>query len=194
MFRRSIAVVAMAGTALLAASDVRAQTTAELLIERFDSLCVDTLADRAAVRDAADAMGWMPTPAGFLPPDETIKNMELWMLNSREGAFLGFFGDVEFAHDGKVAPMSVCAVAVERRPAGLAEALDRYTGGVRLAGFSDTANDAGYGFLIVDGKAQPAPAMSDEATMDAILNGEQHIVMTQDESGKGIVMYMAPRR
>ena len=182
----------MGGVALLAASDVRAQTTAELLIERFDSLCVDTLADRAAVRDAADAMGWMPAPEDFFSSAEGINYKEVWILSSRDAVFFGVVTDMYLTDE--VAPMKTCSIAVMPKPQGLAEALDRYAGGARLPDFNDDERDFAYGFLIVDSKAQPAPAMSDEATMAAIESGEMHVALLQDRPDMGMITYMAPGR
>lgn len=193
MLRFSMGLAAAAGIAVLSlAPEARAQTSAGPLVESFDSMCTDTLAVRAAVRAAAGAGGWMPAPDGMFPPDATIKNPEVWILSSREGMFFAFVSEIEYVEGGEVLPMRACAVGMGPKPEGFAEALDRYAGGNRLTDFSDVPGEYAYGYQVVDGQARPAPAMSSIAMARALLNGQLHIVMGQEQEDMGLIMYMVP--
>lgn len=192
--RLSILCAGLAGVAALACGTggQAQEASSTALLERFDALCVDTLADRVAMRRVAESSGWMPAPDGMFPPDETIKNPEIWIQSSREGMHFAFVADIEYGREGEILPMGGCAVGVMPAPSGFAEALDKFAGGNRLENFGTEPSERIYGFQVVDGAARPAPVMSTVSMMRALLNGELHLVAGQVEDDMGMVVYMAP--
>lgn len=192
MFRRLVGCgLAAALMCLAPAAHAQSAGSADML-QQFQTLCVNGLADRGAFRQAVQGAGWMPAPEGMFPADPMIRDPEVWIQSSRVGMYFAFVAEMEYTEGGDVIPMDACAIGVMPAPSDFFAALDVFAGGNQLQGFDTEPTDRAYGFRVVDGRAVPAEPMGSVQMARALLNNEMNIVMGRSEPQMSLLMYMAP--
>lgn len=192
------ALAACAAALMAVASPALAQ---DPTFAQFQKVCVASDGDPAAAARVVGAdSSWQSIDPAMLGGDVPFDNLQAWLKMGDAGFEMVLTGDVTDEAPGMQSiegldmVMSVCAVG--GMPADYAAAdgaAQRWTGAQAHPELSQDGM-RGYLFEVSSGQPKPLPAdMTDEQLGMQALGGDLRMLMTADQGGMVMVMYMQPK-
>lgn len=169
--------------------------------QQFQKVCVAGDGDPAAAAATVNGdASWQSLDPAMLGGDMPFDNLRAWMKMADEGFQLVMTGDVTEdapgmqSIEGVDMVMSVCAVGgMPADYAAVDGAAARWTGAQAHPELSQDGM-RGYIFELVDGRPKPLSVdVTDEQLGIEAMGGSLRMIMTTDEGGMVMVMYMQPK-
>jgi hypothetical protein len=186
---------ACAAACLAVAAPAAAQ---DPLLDSFKTLCAAGDGNPAAAAASINAQGgWSPLDPSMFGAEAPFDNLSAWMRAGGGGFQLAMTGDMTEAMEGMGAMemnMGVCALGAQPADyAALNRAISAWVGSGPQPDLSVDGN-TGFLFALENGQMKPVdPAMTQEEMGLRMLSGDLRMVMTTDQGGVVMVMYMVPK-
>jgi len=168
------------------------------LLDDFKTLCAASDGNPVAAAAGINAQGgWSPLDPAMFGAEAPFANLKAWMRAGGGGFQLAMTGDMSEPMDGMGSMemnMGVCALGAQPADyAGLNAAISTWVGSGPQPDLSVDGN-TGFLFALENGQVTPVdPAMTEEEMGLRMLSGDLRMVMTTNQDGVVMVMYMVPK-
>ncbi|WP_298123721.1 hypothetical protein [Brevundimonas sp.] len=187
---------ACAAACLAVAAPAAAQ---DPLLDDFKTVCVTGDGSAAAAASSITAQGgWSPLDPAMFGAEAPFENLKAWMRAGGGGFQLAMTGDMTEPMEGMGSMemnMGVCALGAQPGDyAALNRAISTWVGSGPQPDLSVDGN-TGFLFALENGQVKPVdPGMTEEEIgLRMLSSGDLRMVMTTDQGGVVMVMYMVPK-
>ena len=191
-------VVALVAVLSMAASPVLAQATSSPFVDRFRTLCDAGEGDGPRALALAREEGWALLPSAMFESEDNPFEQVTAMMNAEPDGTLAILmtGTMIQDFEGTPMTMAVCGVMggdIENGRPVSPDPTPIVRKWLAMTPSPDFSSDGREGYVFTRAGEDRREITSEAATLQAVLNGEMHVIMAGTEEAMSMILYMRPR-